>query len=122
MRVGLGRHTVPASYGSAVAVLVDPAVWPWRGELWSHLVSDVSYDELHTFAADLGVPRRAFQGDHYDIPASLRERALALGAEPVRARELLTRLKAAGLRRAGPARRAGSAGPARPSADAPARP
>lgn len=98
---------------------MDPAVWPWRGELWAHLVSDVSYDELHAFAASLGVPRRAFQGDHYDIPASLRGRALELGAQPVRARELLTRLKQAGLRRAAPARRAGSAGPARPSGCAP---
>ena len=80
-------------------MLVDPAVWPWRGERWSHLVSDVSYDELHAFAALLGVPRRAFQGDHYDIPARLREPALALGAHAVPARELLLRLKAAGLRR-----------------------
>jgi hypothetical protein len=82
-----------------VAVLVDPAVWPWRGQLWSHLVSDLSYDELHAFAGRLGVPRRAFQGDHYDIPSSLRPAALALGAEDVPARELLRRLKAAGLRR-----------------------
>ena len=82
-----------------MAVLVDPAVWPWRGQRWSHLVSDVSYDELHDFAARLGVPRRAFQGDHYDIPASLREPAVALGAQAVPARELLSRLKAAGLRR-----------------------
>ena len=82
-----------------MAVLVDPAVWPWRGERWSHLVSDVSYDELHEFAARLGVPRRAFQGDHYDIPASLRGPALALGAQAVPARELLTRLREAGLRR-----------------------
>ncbi len=82
-----------------MAVLVDPAVWPWRGERWSHLVSDVSYDELHEFAGRLGVPRRAFQGDHYDIPASLRARALAQGAEPVPARELLGRLIGAGLRR-----------------------
>ena len=78
---------------------MDPAVWPWRGELWSHLVSDVSYDELHAFAGRLGVPRQAFQGDHYDIPASLKEPALALGAEAVSARELLRRLQAAGLRR-----------------------
>jgi hypothetical protein len=82
-----------------VAVLVDPAVWPWRGQRWAHLVSDVSYDELHAFAALLGVPRRAFQGDHYDVPAALREQALALGAHAVPARELLLRLRGAGLRR-----------------------
>jgi hypothetical protein len=80
-------------------VLVDPAVWPWRGRLWAHLVSDESYDELHDFAGRLGVPRRGFQGDHYDIPAVLREHALALGAEDVTARELLRRLQGAGLRR-----------------------
>ena len=100
---------------------MDPAVWPWRGQLWAHLVSDVSYDELHAFAQALGVPRRAFQGDHYDIPASLRERALVLGAHPVRARELVTRLRGAGLRRAAPARRAGSNVPGRPSGGDPAR-
>jgi hypothetical protein len=58
----------------------------------------VSYDELHAFAVLLEMPRRAFQGDHYDVPAYLRVRALELGAEPVPARELLRRLKAAGLR------------------------
>ena len=78
---------------------MDPAVWPWRGQRWAHLVSDVSYDELHAFAELLGVPRRAFQGDHYDVPAALREQALLLGAEAVPARELLLRLRGAGLRR-----------------------
>jgi Protein of unknown function (DUF4031) len=82
-----------------LAVLVDPAVWPFRDQLWAHLVSDVSYDELHAFAELLGIPPRAFQGDHYDVPASLRERAIELGAVPVPSKELLTRLKAAGLRR-----------------------
>lgn len=80
-------------------MLIDPAVWPWRGDRWSHLVSDVSYEELHAFAARLGVPRRAFQGDHYDIPSRLRGPAIELGAQPVPARELLGRLKAAGLRK-----------------------
>jgi hypothetical protein len=81
-----------------MAILVDQAVWPWRGQRWAHLVSDVSYAELHAFAARLGLPRRIFQGDHYDIHADLRARALELGAEPVDARILLRRLKAAGLR------------------------
>jgi hypothetical protein len=80
-------------------ILVDEARWPWRGRRWAHLVSDESYEELHDFAARLGVPRRAFQGDHYDIPAHLRSQALVLGAEAVEARELVRRLRAAGLRR-----------------------
>jgi hypothetical protein len=83
-----------------VAVLIDSPVWPWRGRKWSHLVSDVSYEELHAFVvAELGIPRRAFQGDHYDIPEELYEVALAAGAQAVGARELLSRLRAAGLRR-----------------------
>jgi hypothetical protein len=80
-------------------ILVDPAVWPHRGRRWAHLVSDVSYDELHAFAERLGIPRRAFQGDHYDIPSELREHALAEGATAVSSRELLRRLQGAGLRR-----------------------
>ncbi|HLI23761.1 MAG TPA: DUF4031 domain-containing protein [Acidimicrobiales bacterium] len=82
-----------------MAILVDEAVWPWRGRRWAHLVSDSSYDELHAFAARLGIPRRAFQGDHYDVPAELREAAVALGAHAVPGRELVVRLRQAGLRR-----------------------
>jgi hypothetical protein len=83
----------------SVAVLIDSPVWPWRGRRWSHLVSDESYDELHAFVAtELGIPRRAFQGDHYDIPEDLYDVAVAAGAQPVGARELLARLMAAGLR------------------------
>jgi hypothetical protein len=82
-----------------VAILVDAAVWPFRGRLWAHLISDESYAELHDFAARLGMPRRAFQGDHYDVPAELREHALALGASSVPAREIVRRLHQSGLRR-----------------------
>jgi hypothetical protein len=89
----------PLRHTPGVSVLVDEAVWPYRGQLWAHLVSDLSYDELHEFAGLLGVPRRAFQGDHYDVPAPLRDRALRMGAEPVSSRVLVCRLRAAGLRR-----------------------
>ena len=82
-----------------MAILVDEPIWPFRDRLWCHLVSDTSYDELHCLADRLGIPRRAFQGDHYDLPAELRDRAVALGAEPVTGRELITRLRASGLRR-----------------------
>lgn len=80
-------------------ILVDPPSWPAHGRLWSHLVSDESLDELHEFAAALGVPRRGFDGDHYDIPAELYEKALEAGAHPVRSREIVRRLHAAGLRK-----------------------
>ena len=86
-----------------MALLIDDPVWPWRGRRWSHLVSDVSYDELHAFVqGELGIPRRAFQGDHYDVPEELHDIAIAAGAQAVGGRELLSRLMAAGLRRKKP--------------------
>ena len=81
-----------------MAILVDLAIWPFRGRRWAHLVSDTSYEELHAFAARLGLERRWFQGDHYDIPTEVRLTAIAHGAEPVGASELVRRLRAAGLR------------------------
>jgi len=93
MLVRHGGHT------ATVSVLIDSPVWPWRGRRWSHLVSDVSYEELHAFVeTELGIPRRAFQGDHYDVPEDLYDVAVSAGAQPVGARELLSRLMAAGLR------------------------
>jgi hypothetical protein len=82
-----------------VAVYIDSPTWPGHGRLWSHLVSDVSYAELHAFAELLGIPRRGFDGDHYDLPSSRYEMAVWLGARPVPSREIVRRLVASGLRR-----------------------
>lgn len=81
-----------------MTILVDQARWPWRGTVWCHLVSDQDLDELHDFAARLGCRRVGFQGDHYDIDIDTREVALELGATPCDSRELVRRLRAAGLR------------------------
>lgn len=70
------------------------------------MVSDVSLDELHLFAASIGVPERGFQGDHYDIPSHVREVAVGSGALEVTSRELVVRLRASGLRLTPDARRA----------------
>lgn len=80
-------------------ILIDPPLWRWRGQRWSHLVSDSDYDELHVFAARLGLQRSWFQGDHYDLPDRLWDEAVALGAHQVSSRDLVRRLRAAGLRR-----------------------
>ncbi|MFG3421969.1 DUF4031 domain-containing protein [Micromonospora sp. NPDC049460] len=78
---------------------LDRPAWPWRGRLWSHLISDVSHAEVHAFAEALGVPRRGFDRDHYDIPAERFAAAVWLGARVVPSRELVRLLRQAGLRR-----------------------
>lgn len=66
-----------------MAVYVDAEGISWRGRSWSHLVAD-SLDELHAFAARLGLQRSWFQSKtrypHYDVTESVRTRALAMGA------------------------------------------
>ncbi|QLQ11392.1 MAG: DUF4031 domain-containing protein [Nocardioidaceae bacterium] len=79
-------------------ILIDPPLVPWRGKLWSHLVSDTSYEELHAFAATMGIPERAFQRDHYDVPQDYYEAIIAAGAVSVAPREIVRRLHEAGLR------------------------
>lgn len=88
-----------------MTVLVDDPIWPAHGRLWAHLVSDSDLDELHAFAAAHGVPSRAFDLDHYDVPDEMIERLLAAGAEHVGGKELTRRLIRSGLRVRGRDRR-----------------
>ncbi|MFI7685840.1 DUF4031 domain-containing protein [Streptomyces griseoaurantiacus] len=82
-----------------MTIYVDPPTWPGHGRLWSHLVSDVSYEELHAFAEAMGVPRRAFERDHYDLPSHRYADAVGAGAVQVSSREVVRLLTLAGLRR-----------------------
>ena len=81
-----------------MTVLIDEAIWPAHGTVWAHLVSDSSLDELHSFARRAGIPERAFDHDHYDVPLERRQALITLGADPVSGRELLRRLQRSGLR------------------------
>lgn len=72
-------------------------------------MSDRSLDELHAFADSVDIPRRGFQGDHYDIPEEHRPAMVAAGAVEVDSRELVRRLRAAGLRLSPAERRARTA-------------
>ncbi|MBZ9717590.1 DUF4031 domain-containing protein [Mesorhizobium sp. AD1-1] len=68
-----------------MAAYVDAAIWNWAGHRWCHLLADDT-DELHRFAAHLGVKRSSYQGPpktsapHYDITGFERDRAVRLGA------------------------------------------
>jgi hypothetical protein len=100
------RHGSERGIIVVVTVLVDECRWWFKNRRWCHMVSDVDLDELHRHAAKLGIPRRVFQGDHYDVPEELRDEAIALGAQAVPSRELVRRLRDAGLRVSPAARRA----------------
>ncbi|MAT05376.1 MAG: hypothetical protein CL424_10090 [Acidimicrobiaceae bacterium] len=97
-----------------MTILIDEARWWFRGRKWCHLVSDESLDELHEFADANGIPRRGFQGDHYDIPEEYRADLIAAGAVVVESRELVRRLRAAGLRLTPSERRAFASAAAHP--------
>ncbi len=60
--------------------------------LWCHLVTDGSIDELHEFAARLGVSPHRFQNHprhpHYDLTPGSRALALSLGAIAVNTTQL----------------------------------
>lgn len=96
----MGTGGLLASPGTlkTMAVYIDPPLWPAHGTLWSHLISDTSYAELHAFAAHAGFPRRSFDLDHYDVPQSQYELAISQGALPVGTREVVHRLRSSGLR------------------------
>ncbi|ANS80137.1 hypothetical protein SGUI_2741 [Serinicoccus hydrothermalis] len=81
-----------------MTVLVDPPLWRAHERLWSHLASDTSLEELHAFAGRAGIPRRSFEGDHYDIPQERYADVVAAGAVEVSGGELARRLRASGLR------------------------
>ena len=81
-----------------MTVLIDPARWPAHGTVFSHLVSDHSLEELHAFAEAAGISRRAFDGDHYDVPVERYQDLVARGAVEVSGAELVRRLVASGLR------------------------
>src|ERR671926_1869096 len=90
-------HPIPcATMSAAMAVLVDELrEYPhvrWTVKRWCHMVSDESFDELHAFAAALGIPRERFQRDHYDLPPALRRRAVERGAREVTIHELSERM------------------------------
>jgi predicted metal-dependent HD superfamily phosphohydrolase len=84
-----------------VTLFIDPPAWPAHGTLFSHLVSDGSLQELRLFARAAGVPDRAFDLDHYDVPAARHDALVAAGAVPVEGGDLARRLAGSGLRVSG---------------------
>lgn len=59
---------------------------PGRRYVMCHMIADTE-EELHAMAAKIGVARKWYQGDHYDIAKSKRALAVAAGAQQITWRE-----------------------------------
>ena len=91
-----------------MAVYVDEPIWTIKnrahsaepsacggdGRRWCHLTADTT-QELHEFAARLGLLRQWFQSkpdrpwhDHYDLPDEIRVQAIACGAQALTTQEM----------------------------------
>ena len=86
------------SYNVRMSIYIDPPTWPAHGTVFSHLISNVSLAELHEFAAAAGISERAFDRDHYDVPAHLYENLVRAGAKELSGTQLTRTLIASGLR------------------------
>lgn len=53
----------------------------------SHMIAD-NEEELHDMAKRIGVARRWYQGDHYDVSMGMRARAITYGAVPIQLKDL----------------------------------
>ena len=81
-----------------MSIYIDPPVWPAHGTVFSHLISDASLAELHEFAAAAGISERAFDRDHYDVPAHRYDELVQAGAIELSGAQLTRTLITSGLR------------------------
>lgn len=91
-----------------MSVYVDDSFIEWRGKRWCHMQAD-DVEELHRFAARLGLKRSWFQTtpgqpwkDHYDVTEGKRQQAIRLGAIPETWRDAAERGRPLKRRRAAP--------------------
>lgn len=70
-----------------MTVYVDDMRARLREMIMCHMIAD-SEDELHAMAESIGMERRRYQRDHYDIPLPMKLLALAGGAREISQRQL----------------------------------
>lgn len=70
-----------------MTVYVDDMRAPLGRLIMSHMIGDTD-DELHAMADRIGVARRHFQGNHYDVCQTKRHQAIDAGARAVTRRTL----------------------------------
>lgn len=78
-----------------MTIYIDDIAIKAKGRVWYHLMSDTDDDEIHKFAARLGLKRAWYHVDHYDVAGEhKRNAAIQLGAVPVPTIELVKIRKA----------------------------
>jgi hypothetical protein len=70
-----------------MTVYVDDMRAKFGRLIMCHMIADTE-DELHAMASRIGIARRWYQGDHYDICLSKRALAMRSGAVEVTLRQL----------------------------------
>jgi len=70
-----------------MTVYVDTMQAPFKGMLMCHMIAD-SEQELHAMAAAIGMQRKWYQRDHYDISMEMKQLAIQKGAREIGMREL----------------------------------
>lgn len=77
-----------------MTVYVDESIWPYRGTKYCHMMvgKDDDLQELHDFAASIGLKRAWFQDrpthPHYDLSPTKRALAVRNGATEVKSLEI----------------------------------
>ena len=69
-----------------MTVYVDDMRAKFGRMVMCHMIADTD-DELHAMASRIGIARKWFQRDHYDIALSKRALAVAAGAREITWRE-----------------------------------
>lgn len=70
-----------------MTVYVDDMRAPFRRMIMCHMIADTE-EELHSMAHRIGVKRKWYQGNHYDISLTKRRLAVRFGAVEITMRQL----------------------------------
>ena len=65
-----------------MTVYVDDMRARFRDHIMCHMIADTE-EELHAMAARIGIARRWYQGDHYDVTLERRALAVEYGAREI---------------------------------------
>lgn len=76
-----------AVYVDDMAAEYRPSHRPGRRYVMSHMMADTD-DELHAMADRIGVARKWYQGDHYDITQTKKALAIKAGAKLISLRDM----------------------------------